>query len=185
MFCRIHVNIDTKNKTVYGNRQGGRKGHNRKHRCNQGQRPLLGFNEKTREYLIGKLRQGTTVDGTEAAAFFADIKKHLPGCIQEVLLRVDGVFLSWQSVQTALEAGFDFIITNKGCPRFLTMPSGIGSSNTNGSNTQLIDCEIFGQIWLMCLYDSAYILSRILRLAFSFINEGFFRCARNSRYFRA
>ncbi|MBW2482152.1 MAG: IS1380 family transposase [Deltaproteobacteria bacterium] len=114
-FYRIRVDIDTTVKTVYGNQQGARKGHNRKHRGKQGLRPLLGFIEETREYLVGKLRRGTTVDGTEAAAFIADIKNHLPGCVQEVLLRADGEFLSWQCVQAAMEAGFDFIIANRGC----------------------------------------------------------------------
>jgi hypothetical protein len=114
-FYRIRVDIDTTVKTVYGNQQGARKGHNPKHRGKQGLRPLLGFIEQTREYLIGKLRPGTTVDGAEAAAFIADIENHLPGCVQEVLLRADGEFLSWQSVQAAMEAGFDFIIANKGC----------------------------------------------------------------------
>jgi len=61
------------------------------------------------------LRKGTTVDGAEAAAFIADIENHLPGCVEQVLLRADGEFLSWQSVQAALEAGFDFIIANRGC----------------------------------------------------------------------
>jgi hypothetical protein len=114
-FYRIRVDIDTTVKTVYGNQQGARKGHNRKHRGKQGLRPLLGFIEETREYLVGKLRRGTTVDGTEAAAFIAEIKNHLPGCVQEVLLRADGEFLSWQCVQAAMEAGFDFIIANRGC----------------------------------------------------------------------
>lgn len=114
-FYRIRVDIDTTVNTVYGHQQGARKGHNRKHRGKPGLRPLLGFIEETREYLVGKLRKGTSVDGTEAAAFIADIKNHLPGCVQEVLLRADGEFLSWQSVQAAVQAGFDFIIANKGC----------------------------------------------------------------------
>ena len=114
-FYRIRVDIDTTVKTVYGNQQGARKGHNRKHRGKEGFRPLLGFIEETREYLAGKLRPGISVDGTEAAAFIADIKNYLPGCVQEVLLRADGEFLSWQSVQAAMEAGFDFIIANRGC----------------------------------------------------------------------
>ncbi len=114
-FYRIRVDIDTTVKTVYGNQQGARKGHNPKHRGKEGLRPLLGFIEETREYLVGKLRKGTTVDGAEAAAFIADIKNHLPGCVQEVLLRADGEFLSWQSVQAAMQAGFDFIIANRGC----------------------------------------------------------------------
>jgi len=114
-FYRIRVDIDTTVKTVYGHQQGARKGHNPKHRGKQGLRPILAFIEETREYLTGKLRPGTTVTGAEAAAFITDIENHLPGCVQEVLLRADGEFLSWQSVKAALEAGFDFIIGNKHC----------------------------------------------------------------------
>ncbi len=114
-YARIRVNIDTTVKTVYGNQQGARKGHNTKHRGKQGFRPILGFIEETREYLVGKLRKGATVSGQETAAFIADIKNHLPGCVQEVLLRADGEFLSWESVQAAMKAGFDFIIANRGC----------------------------------------------------------------------
>jgi len=118
-YAQIRINIDTTVKTVYGNQQGARKGHNSKHRGKEALRPILCFIEETREYLLGKLRKGTTVDGKEAAAFIADIEKHLPGCVQGVLLRADGEFLSWQSVQAALEAGFDFIIANRGCtPQF-------------------------------------------------------------------
>ncbi|MBN1548927.1 MAG: IS1380 family transposase [Syntrophaceae bacterium] len=114
-YARIRVDIDTTVKTVYGDQQGARKGHNTKHRGKQGLRPILAFIQETREYLTGKLRKGVTVTGQETAAFIADIKKQLPGCVQEVLLRADGEFLSWQSVQAAIEAGFDFIIANRGC----------------------------------------------------------------------
>jgi hypothetical protein len=114
-YARIRVNIDTTVKTVYGAQQGARKGHNTKHRGKQGLRPILGFIEETREYLAGKLRKGVTVTGQEAAAFIADIKNHLPGCVQEVLVRADGEFLCWQSIQAAMTSGFDFIIANRGC----------------------------------------------------------------------
>jgi hypothetical protein len=114
-YGRIRINIDTTVKTVFGNQQGARKGHNTQHRGKLGLRPLLAFIEETREYLVGKLRKGVTVSGQEAAAFIADIQNHLPGCVREVLLRADGEFLSWESVQAALSAGFDFIIANRGC----------------------------------------------------------------------
>ena len=114
-YARIRINIDTTVKTVYGYQQGARKGHNTQHRGKLGLRPILGFIEETREYLMGKLRSGTTVSGQETAQFIADIKNHLPGCVQEVLLRADGEFLSWHSVKAAVDAGFDFIIANKGC----------------------------------------------------------------------
>jgi hypothetical protein len=114
-YARIRINIDTTVKTVYGGQQGGRKGHNTKHRGKLGLRPILGFIEETHEYVVGKLRKGVSVTGKEAAAFIADIPNHLPGCVQEVLLRADGEFLSWDSVQAAIQAGFDFIIANRGC----------------------------------------------------------------------
>ena len=68
-FYQIRINIDTTVKIVYGNQQGARKGHNTKHRGKEGLRPILCFIEETREYLLGKLRKGTTVDGKEAASF--------------------------------------------------------------------------------------------------------------------
>ena len=114
-FYQIRINIDTTVKTVYGQQQGARKGHNTKHRGKEGLRPILCFIEETREYLLGKLRKGTTVDGKETAQFIDSIKQHLPGCVQNVLLRADGEFLSWESVKAALDAGFQFIIANRGC----------------------------------------------------------------------
>jgi hypothetical protein len=114
-YAQIRINIDTTVKTVYGNQQGARKGHNTKHRGKEGLRPILCFIEETREYLMGKLRKGTTVTGKEAAKFIAAISSHLPGCVQDVLLRADGEFLSWESVKAAMDAGFKFIIANRGC----------------------------------------------------------------------
>jgi hypothetical protein len=117
-YVRIRINIDTTVKTVYGQQQGARKGYNSRYRGKQGLRPILCFIEETREYLVGKLRKGTSVDSKEAAGFIAGISAHLPGCVKEVLLRADGEFLCWQTVQAAIQAGFDFIIANKGCTPF-------------------------------------------------------------------
>lgn len=114
-YGQIRLNIDTTVKTVYGHQQGARKGHNPKHRGKPGLRPLLCFIEETHEYLVGKLRKGTTVSGKEAAAFITDIKNHLPGCVGQVLLRADGEFLSWESIQACQQAGFQFVIGNRGC----------------------------------------------------------------------
>ena len=114
-FYQIRINIDTTVKTVYGNQQGARKGHNTKHRGKEGLRPILCFIEETREYLLGKLRKGTTVDGKEAAKFIESLNQHLPGCVQDVLLRADGEFMSWEAVKASIEAGFKFIIANRGC----------------------------------------------------------------------
>ena len=114
-FYQIRINIDTTVKTLYGQQQGARKGHNTKHRGKEGLRPILCFIEETREYLLGKLRIGTTIDGAETAKFIAGIKQHLPGCVHNVVLRADGEFLCWQSVKASIESGFKFIIANRGC----------------------------------------------------------------------
>ena len=114
-YAQIRINIDTTVKTVYGSQQGARRGHNTKHRYKEGLRPILCFIEETREYLLGKLRKGKTVTGQEAADFIAAISDQLPGCVHDVLLRADGEFLCWQSVQAAMKAGFRFIIANRGC----------------------------------------------------------------------
>jgi hypothetical protein len=114
-YYKIRISIDTTVETIFGNQQGGRKGHNTKYRGKKALRPILCFIDETREYLIGKLRKGQTVSGEEAAAFIAKIKDHLPGCVHQVLLRADGEFLSWLSVAACIQAGFDFIIANKGC----------------------------------------------------------------------
>ena len=114
-FYKIHISIDTTVETLYGHQQGGRKGHNTKHRGKKGYRPVLCFIDETREYLAGKLRKGETMSGEEAAAFIEQIKSHLPGCVEKVLLRADGEFLSWKSVQACIAAGFHFIIGNKRC----------------------------------------------------------------------
>lgn len=114
-YRKIQLDIDTTVETVFGNQQGGRKGHNTKYRGKKGLRPMLCFIHETREYLMGKLRSGKTVGGQEAAAFINKIKNHLPGCVQQVLLRADGEFLSWQSIAALIQAGFEFIIANKLC----------------------------------------------------------------------
>jgi len=114
-YDRINISIDTTVETIYGNQQGGRKGHNTKNRGKKGYRPVLCFIDETREYMAGKLRKGVSIDGKECASFIETIKAQLPGCVKQVLLRADGEFLSWKSVAAATSAGFQFIIANKGC----------------------------------------------------------------------
>jgi hypothetical protein len=112
---RIHVDVDTTVETLYGEQQGGSKGHNTAHRGKKGYRPLLCFIQETREYLVGKLRSGETVSGKECAAFIALIKRYVPGCVRQIELRADGEFLSWEAVKALLKEGIAFIIGNKVC----------------------------------------------------------------------
>jgi len=113
-YQKIHLSTDTTVETIYGNQQGGRKGHNTKNRGKKGYRPVLCFIDETREYLIGKLRKGETMSGEEVAKFIKKIKSQLPGCVKKVLFRGDGEFFSWQSVAACIKVGFDYIIANKG-----------------------------------------------------------------------
>ena len=62
----IHIDIDTTVETIYGNQQGGRKGHNSQHRGKKGFRPVLCFIEETREYFTGKLRRGEAMGSSLA-----------------------------------------------------------------------------------------------------------------------
>lgn len=112
-YTSIDIDIDTTVKTIYGDQQGGRKGHNTKHRGKKGYRPVLCFIAQTREYLLGKLRKGKTMSGKQVAAFIFQIKENLPGCVQHVLLRADGEFFGRESIQAAIDCGFDFIIANR------------------------------------------------------------------------
>jgi len=114
-YGRIAISIDTTVETLFGNQQGGRKGHNTRHRGKKGYRPVLAFIDQTREYIAGKLRAGETISGHETADFIYKIKNQLPGCVQEVLLRADGEFCSWEDVAAAKDCGFRFIFANKGC----------------------------------------------------------------------
>lgn len=109
----IHLSIDTTIETLFGKQQGGRKGYNPKNRGKNSYRPVLCFIDETREYILGKLRTGVTMGGEEIAKFIKDIKKHLPGCVKGVLLRGDGEFFSWESIQACIEEGFEYIIANK------------------------------------------------------------------------
>ena len=110
----VHLSTDTTVETLYGNQQGGRKGHNTKNRGKKGYRPVLCFIDETREYLLGKLRKGETISGEEVAKFIKRIRAQLPGCVKKVLFRGDGEFFSWESVSACMEEGFEFILANKG-----------------------------------------------------------------------
>jgi len=114
-YYRVCLDIDTTVETVFGHQQGARKGHNTKYRGKKAYRPVLCFIEQTREYLIGKLRKGETISGKETAAFIAKIKGCLPDCVQQVLIRADAEFQSWESVYECINNGFNFIIANKRC----------------------------------------------------------------------
>lgn len=114
-YAKVRINIDTTVETVYGDQQGARKGHNPRQRGKKGYRPVLGFIDETREYLIGKLRKGETLSGQEAADFIKKIRVWLPGCVRHVLIRADGEFCSWEAVKAALEEGLEFIFANKLC----------------------------------------------------------------------
>ncbi len=111
----IHIDIDPTVETIYGNQQGGRKGHNTKHRGKEGYRPVLCFIEETREYLYGKLRTGETMSGEDVSKLIGQFKYYLPACVQEVTIRGDAELMSWKSVKAAKDEGYHFIFASKKC----------------------------------------------------------------------
>jgi hypothetical protein len=115
LYAKVHISIDTTVETVYGDQQGARKGHNPRQRGKKGYRPLLAFIDETREYLDGKLRKGETLGGKETADFLKKIRSRLPDCVRHVLVRADGEFCSWETVEAALEERLEFIFANKSC----------------------------------------------------------------------
>lgn len=109
----IHLDIDTTVETVYGDIEGARKGHNPKHRGKKGLRPVLAFIAETKEYLVGKLRQGTTMSGEEVTTFIKSFKPFLPGCVVKVIIRADSEFFSQAAVNACEEEKYRFIISVK------------------------------------------------------------------------
>ena len=114
-YNRIHVNIDTTVTTVYGNIEGARKGHNTRHRGKKGLRPVLLFIEETREYLCGTQRRGETMNNSEVAKQICMIRNLLPATVKKIIVRGDGEFIGWESVNACMNNGFHFIFGNKRC----------------------------------------------------------------------
>jgi hypothetical protein len=112
-FTTVHIDIDTTVETVYGAIEGARKGHNPKHRGKKGLRPVLAFIAETKEYLLGKLRQGTTMSGDEMKTFIKSIKTSLPGCVVKVIIRADSEFFSQDAVTACEEEKYRYIISVK------------------------------------------------------------------------
>jgi hypothetical protein len=113
-YSHLHIDIDTTVKTIYGNKEGGRKGHNRKHRGKKALRPVLAFISETKEYLAGKLRAGRNLSGKEIRKFIAQLKTLLPPGVKQLTIRADSEFYCWQAIQAARAAGFDYIIAVRG-----------------------------------------------------------------------
>lgn len=112
---QIAIDIDTTVKTVFGEQQGARVGHNPRNRGKKGYRPIIAFIEQSREYVHGKLRSGITVSGQEAAQFIREIGRYLPGCVKAVLIRADSEFFSWETIEALSDRWYDFIISAKSC----------------------------------------------------------------------
>ncbi len=112
-FKVVHIDIDTTVETVYGNIEGARKGHNPKHRGKKGLRPVLAFIAETKEYLLGKLRQGTTMSGDEVKTFIKSFKPLLPGCVVKIIVRADSEFFSQDAVNACEDEKYRFIISVK------------------------------------------------------------------------
>lgn len=114
-YAEIGIDIDTTVSTVYGDIEGSRKGHNTKHRGKKGLRPVLLFIEQTREYICGTQRRGETITNIEVARQILEIDKLLPKCVKNVLIRGDGEFIGWESIEACKRRGYSFIFGNRRC----------------------------------------------------------------------
>jgi hypothetical protein len=110
---RIEIDIDTTIETIYGKTEGARKGHNTKAPGKKGLRPVLAFIPQTKEYLSGNLRKGVSIDGKDTATFIRSLRPLLPGCVENVRIRADGEFFSWEAVAACIELGFGYSIAIK------------------------------------------------------------------------
>jgi hypothetical protein len=106
----IYIDIDTTVETIYGETEGARKGHNTKARGKKGLRPVLAFIPQTKEYLSGKLRKGATITGKETATFIRSLRPLVPGCVEDVKIRADGEFFSWEAVAACIDLRFGYTI---------------------------------------------------------------------------
>lgn len=109
----VRVNFDTTVSTVYGNIEGGRKGHNTKHRGKKALRPALLFLAETKEYLVGKQRCGETMSGEEVKDLIIESRKYLPKSVRRALLRGDGEFISPEAIQACHAVGYQYLFKVK------------------------------------------------------------------------
>ena len=100
-YYKIWIRIDTTVETILATSKVVARGIIRNTEVKKGLRPILGFIDETKEYLLGRLRRGITLSGKEAAAFMLKIKYQLPGCVQQVLLRADGTLPEFLSTEPA------------------------------------------------------------------------------------
>lgn len=112
-YHHIHIDIDTTVKTVYGKKEGARKGHNRKHRGKKGLRPILAFIAETKEYLGGRLRVGKTLSARDVKQHLCSLKPLLPSSVRKVTVRADAELYCGDAVATCRLLGFDYIIAVK------------------------------------------------------------------------
>lgn len=156
----LHIDIDTTVETVYGDIEGARQGHNRKHRGKKGLRPVLAFIAETKEYLAGKLRQGTTMSGDEVTTFIQSFKPLLPGCVVKVIIRADSEFFSQAAVKACEKENYRFIISVK-----VTQPPFV--SNRWYSVRGRPDIEYNSSVFKPPTWSKAYrfVVMRILQIA--------------------
>ena len=112
---RVTVNVDTTVSTVYGDIEGAKIGHNKKHRGKKGLRPVLFFLAETREYLYGEQRPGETMGSEEMAGLIRQIRKMLPEYVKQIRIHADGEFIGWKSIKSCIDEGFLFTFGNKRC----------------------------------------------------------------------
>ena len=72
----IHIDIDTTVETIYGDQQGGRKGHNTQHRGKKGYRPALCFIDAIIRLIPGVLGNQASLDSESFAHGLLDFPQY-------------------------------------------------------------------------------------------------------------
>lgn len=104
------MDTDTSVETVYGDQQGARKGYNPKNKGKKSYQPVFTFVAETREFLHGKQRNGSTMDGKEMAAHIEEAYRALPETVERVRARADAGFYCKEVMDKYEELAVDYVV---------------------------------------------------------------------------
>ena len=115
----ITLDTDTTVHTLYGRQMGARRSYNPKNKGKKSYQPILTFMAETREYVWGELRNGDRPDGKQIARHLAGVFAALPGCVQQILARVDSGFYCWEAVEAYEKGKAQFIMVARKTSRLV------------------------------------------------------------------
>jgi hypothetical protein len=106
-FGKIHLDMDSTVRGVYGNQQGAEKGYNPKKKGQKSYHPLLCFIAETRECLHNWFRPGSTYSSNGCVEFIKECFEKLPKRVWKVIVRADSAFFNGELL--------DYLEKNSSC----------------------------------------------------------------------